>query len=192
VEPVLISEWARMVEGFALRMGRKLGPGEVEAALRWLDPERDTRLARMVAIQRLDRGESIRCVWTGNRLKRDAFDIDHCLPWSAWPCGDLWNLLPAQATVNRNKGARLPSPGALLEARSGILEWWREAWDSDDALSRQFRREAAAALPLHGGSNLEDIFDGMEWRRLRLRQDQQVQEWAGPKARKTMALTPTP
>jgi len=192
VEPVLTAEWARLIEGFAQRMGRKLAPGEIETSLIWLDPKRDTGLARLIANQRLEAGQSLRCVWTGDRLKRDGFDIDHCLPWSAWPCGDLWNLLPAQATVNRNKGARLPSPGALLEARSGILEWWREAWDSDDALSQQFRREAAAALPLHGGSNLEDIFDGMEWRRLRLRQDQQVQEWAGPKARKTTALTPTP
>jgi hypothetical protein len=190
VEPVLISEWARLIEGFALRMGRKLGPGEVEAGLRWLDPERDTRLARMVAIERLDRGETIRCVWTGSRLKRDAFDIDHCLPWSAWPCGDLWNLLPASASVNRNeKRERLPAPVALYEARSGITEWWRQAWDADDALSQQFRREAAAALPLHGDGDLDDIFAGLEWRRLRLRQDQQVQEWAGPKPRKSPAAT---
>ena len=190
VEPVLVSEWARLIEGFAVRMGRKLGPGEVEAGLRWLDPERDTRLARMVAIQRLDRGETIRCVWTGSRLKRDAFDIDHCLPWSAWPCGDLWNLLPASASVNRNeKRERLPAPAALYDARSGITEWWRQAWEADDALSQQFRREAAAALPLHGGGDLDDIFAGLEWRRLRLRQDQQVQEWAGPKPRKSLAAT---
>jgi hypothetical protein len=189
VEPVLVSEWARLIEGFALRMGRKLGPGEVEAGLRWLDPERDTRLARMVAIQRLDRGETIHCVWTGSRLKREAFDIDHCLPWSAWPCGDLWNLLPASKPANSNKGARLPTTGALQEARTGITEWWRQAWDADDALSQQFRREAAAALPLHGGGDLDEIFAGLEWRRLRLRQDQQVQEWAGPKPRKSPAAT---
>jgi hypothetical protein len=144
----------------------------------------------MVAIQRLDRGETIRCVWTGSRLKRDAFDIDHCLPWSAWPCGDLWNLLPASNSVNRNeKRERLPAPAALHEARSGITEWWRQAWDADDALSQQFRREAAAALPLHGGGDLDDIFAGLEWRRLRLRQDQQVQEWAGPKPRKSPAAS---
>jgi tripartite-type tricarboxylate transporter receptor subunit TctC len=29
-------------------------------------------------------------------------DIDHCLPWSAWPCGDLWNLLPASPRVNQH------------------------------------------------------------------------------------------
>jgi hypothetical protein len=187
VEPVLVSEWARLVEGFAVRMGRKLEPGEVEAGLRWLDPERDTRLARMVAIQRLDRGETIRCVWTGSRLKRDAFDIDHCLPWSAWPCGDLWNLLPASRQANRNKGARLPAPAALQEAQIGIKEWWRQAWESDDALSQRFRQESAAALPLHGGGDLDDIFSGLEWRRLRLRQDQQIQEWAGPRPKKLQA-----
>lgn len=184
IEPVLVSEWARLIEGYASSMGLSFESGSVGKNLRWLDPERDTRLARKVAIQRLESGEPIRCVWTGSRLKREAFDIDHCLPWSAWPCGDLWNLLPASKPANSNKGARLPTPDALQEARTGITEWWRQAWDADDTLSRQFRREAAAALPLHGGGDLDDIFAGLEWRRLRLRQDQQVQEWAGPKARK--------
>lgn len=184
IEPVLVSEWARLIEGYASSMGLSFESGSVGTNLRWLDPERDTRLARKVAIQRLESGEPIRCVWTGSRLKREAFDIDHCLPWSAWPCGDLWNLLPASKPANSNKGARLPTPDALQEARAGITEWWRQAWDADDTLSRQFRREAAAALPLHGGGDLDDIFAGLEWRRLRLKQDQQVQEWAGPKARK--------
>lgn len=192
VEPVLISEWARLIEGFAIKMGRGIKPGEIEAGLRWLDPERDTRLARMVALQRLELGETVRCVWTGNRLKRDAFDIDHCLPWSAWPCSDLWNLLPAAATVNRNeKRERLPAPEVLQAARNDIKEWWRQAWEADSALSQKFRREATAALPLHGGGDLDDIFAGLEWRRLRLRQDQQVQEWAGPKPRKAQARANT-
>ena len=46
-------------------------------------------------------------------------------------------------------------------------------------LADRFWREAEAALPIHGGRDLDEVFAGLEWRRLRLRQDQQVQEWAG-------------
>jgi SAM-dependent methyltransferase len=180
VEPVLVSEWARLVQGFGLRMGRAVMPGEAEAALRWLDPARDTALARDAAKRLIDRGTEVRCVWTGDRLRDDNLDIDHCLPWTAWPCGDLWNLFPARPSVNRNsKRDRLPSAAALYAARDGLKSWWRQAWEDDDALAERFWREIDAALPVQGGRDLDDVFAGLEWRRLRLRQDQQVQEWAG-------------
>jgi SAM-dependent methyltransferase len=180
VEPVLVAEWARLIQGFGLRMGRAVLPGEAEGALTWLDPTRDTGLAREVARRLIDRGEDVRCVWTGGQLRPERLDIDHCLPWTAWPCGDLWNLFPARPTVNRNaKRDRLPSARALADAREGLQAWWNQAWQSDEALADRFWREADAALPIAGGRQLEDVFTGLEWRRLRLRQDQQVQEWAG-------------
>jgi HNH endonuclease len=107
-------------------------------------------------------------------------DIDHCLPWSAWPCGDLWNLLPASPRVNRHlKRDRLPSASALAGARENIIAWWENAWLSDPALRDRFDRETVATLPVTSGATADDVFAGVEWRRLRLRQDQQVQEWGG-------------
>lgn len=180
VEPVLVSEWARLIQGFGVRMGRSVAPGEAEAALQWLEPERDTALARLVALRLIGSGQPVHCVWTGAVLRPDALDIDHCLPWAAWPCGDLWNLFPARPSVNRNaKRDRLPSATALFHAREGMQRWWERAWEADEALSDRFWREADAALPLQGFRNLDEVFAGLEWRRLRLRQDQQVQEWNG-------------
>ena len=46
VEPVLVNEWARLVRAYGERMGRMISLGEVEGALAWLDPARDTQLAR--------------------------------------------------------------------------------------------------------------------------------------------------
>ena len=63
-------------------------------AVFWSDPERDVRVARELALDLLKR-DRLFCVWTGKKLKEDSLDIDHCFPWSAWPCGDLRNLLPA-------------------------------------------------------------------------------------------------
>jgi SAM-dependent methyltransferase len=180
VEPVLIAEWARIVRGYGERMGRVTAPGEVEAALAWLDPVRDTQFARAVAKRVLDHGQQLRCVWSGVRLGEDAIDIDHCLPWSAWPCGDLWNLLPSSRKVNQHqKRDLLPSAAVLAGARESIIGWWEQAWMPDAALQRRFEREAAAALPVGADTSMEDVFAALEWRRLRLRQDQQVEEWMG-------------
>jgi len=181
IEPVLVSEWARMMRNYAERMGRNLAAGLVEAALVWLEPSRDTAIARQVAAARFfESGRSLRCVWTGVRLRPDAFDIDHCFPWSAWPCGDLWNLLPASPRVNQHmKRDRLPSSAALAGSHDAIVGWWNEAWQADAALGERFSREAAAALPVSADAPADDVFAGVEWRRLRLRQDQQLQEWAG-------------
>ena len=65
----------------------------------WLDPARDTQLARATAKRVLETGKQLRCVWTGVSLGPGMLDIDQCLPWSAWPCGDLWNLLPASPRI---------------------------------------------------------------------------------------------
>jgi len=184
IEPVLISEWSRLIQNFGQRMGRAVAPGEAEAALLWIDPARDTALARHVAGRLIDNGQTIHCVWTGSALRMDNLDIDHCLPWSAWPCGDLWNLLPARPSVNRNhKRDRLPSSLALFAARDGLKRWWAQAWDADPALSGRFWREVEAGLPTSGMRDLDSVFSGLEWRRLRLRQDHQVQEWAGGQRR---------
>jgi SAM-dependent methyltransferase len=189
VEPVLVGEWARLVRNYGERMGRPISNGEVEAALTWLDPVRDTALARLTAKRMLEQGRRLSCVWTGTRLGVGVLDIDHCLPWSAWPCGDLWNLLPAAPRVNQHlKRDRLPSASALAGARQSIMAWWEEAWLQDQALQIRFQRETAAALPISQGASIEDVFAALEWRRLRLRQDQQVPEWSGARAAQPPAL----
>ena len=94
--------------------------------------------------------------------------------------GDLWNLLPASPRVNQHlKRDRLPSAPALAGARENIIAWWENAWLPDPALRARFEQETVAALPVATGATTDDVFAGVEWRRLRLRQDQQLQEWAG-------------
>jgi hypothetical protein len=67
VEPVLVAEWSRMMSDFAERMGRTIPPGVAEQALTWIDPTRDTALARFVA-QRL--------IAEGSRRKKRALRMD--------------------------------------------------------------------------------------------------------------------
>jgi SAM-dependent methyltransferase len=178
IEPMLVAEWARLTRAYAERMGLAIAPGAAEAALAWTEPTRTTSLGRDVARRLVDRGQPIECVWTGRRLTANTFDIDHCLPWSVWPCGDLWNLMPAHTRVNQHeKRDRLPSAAAMANARDRIIGWWDAAYLNDEALRSRFLREAAAALPLSDGANGTAVYDALDWRRLRLWQDQQVPLW---------------
>jgi hypothetical protein len=77
------------------------------------------------------------------------------------------------------KRDRLPSASALAGARESIIAWWQDAWLNDSALRTRFERETMAALPVGSVASTDDVFAALEWRRLRLRQDQQVQGWAG-------------
>jgi SAM-dependent methyltransferase len=180
IEPVLLAEWISLTRGFATRMGLDLAPGVIEASLIWQDPVRDTGLARDVARRLEEAGAPIACVWSGQPLTLQTLDIDHALPWTAWPCGDLWNLVPCLRSVNQHqKRDRLPTASALAAARDPIIQWWDAAWRADPALARQFAAEARAALPLEGDVTPDAVFAGLEWRRLRVRQDQQAPEWDG-------------
>lgn len=117
-------------------------------------------------------------MWSGATLNRSRLDIDHCLLWSAWPCGDLWNLMPSVRRVNQHeKLDRLPSLVTMADAHGDILAWWQTAWLEDASLGPRFLREAAAALVVEADPNLNEIYAALEWRRLRLRQDQQGSEW---------------
>lgn len=182
VEPVLVAEWSRLMRSYGDRMGRLIPVGKAEAALTWEEPLRDTALGRAAAQRLISVGQRIDCVWTAAKLASARLDIDHCLPWSALPCGDLWNLLPSDRQVNQHqKRDRLPSFAMMADARPRIIAWWQNAWLGDPALGCRFAREVTAALPVETDDSrppdLDDVFAALEWRRLRLRQDQQVPEW---------------
>lgn len=86
--------------------------------------------------------------------------------------------MPAHTRVNQHeKRDRLPSAAAMANARNRIIRWWEAAYLEDDALRSRFLREAAAALPLNDAVGTTAVYDALDWRRLRLWQDQQVPQW---------------
>jgi len=179
IEPALVLEWQRLMESYATRQGRMLDTGKVAQAMKWHDPARDVGFARRIACQLLET-RSLHCVWSGKRLTSDRLDMDHCLPWAAWPCEDLWNLLPAHPGINRNsKRDRLPSAGMLEKSMDRILDWWHAGYvDRDGATAARFHTEAEVSLPVDmGTTRLEDLFTGVQVRRQALRADQLIEEW---------------
>jgi len=184
IEPMLLAEWVRQTQAYGARTQRTIPADDVLNALRWLEPMRDTLLVRDLARKRFLEGGAVTCVWSGRSLSERGLDVDHCLPWSAWPCGDLWNLLPAASDVNRHgKRERIIGAAVLQDAKPRILEWWQEAYlDGDAPLRARFIEEARTTLPLRQdavGLDPDELFAALDFRRLRLRQETQLPEWSG-------------
>ncbi|MGR3397719.1 MAG: methyltransferase domain-containing protein [Paracoccus sp. (in: a-proteobacteria)] len=180
IEPALVYEWTRLMEGYARTQDRNLDPGQIARAMRWHEPDRDVAFARRAAAEVMASGKLF-CVWSGRRLSETVIDIDHCLPWSTWPCDDLWNLLPAHPQVNRHsKRDRLPSAEAREASQDRILDWWQRAWLRRENRATRFRVEAQASLPVvpETAGELSSVFFGLQARRFTLRADQQVVEWS--------------
>jgi len=186
IEPAIVAEWIRLMHGYALRQDRKLSEATIAQAMHWSAPERVVAEARQRAISVIESGQPLHCVWSGTRLSKDRLDIDHCFPWSSWPCDDLWNLLPSTRSVNQHeKRDRLPSATLLNGARERVQDWWRVGYSlgADSPIADRFFLEARSSLPLINASDdliaVDDVFDAVAFQRLRLKENQQIPEWAG-------------
>ena len=178
IEPAVLSEWVETMRGYE---DRPSSWDEHLTALNWLEADHDTRDVRNRVEQLRASGSKLHCVWTGSHLKSQ-IDIDHCFPFAAWPCNDLWNLMPSRPQTNRQKGDRLPAPRALEQARPRIQEWWDLAYLRNPAIAERFSEESRSALPMavsEGGAVTADsLFEGLMIQQLVLKRDQQLAEWS--------------
>lgn len=120
IEPVLLAEWVEQMRRFARSTGKNVSTEAAARALRWIDPERDTREVRRLCELLDAQGKPIHCVWTDKRLSLDELQVDHCFPWASWPCDDLWNLMPASREANQAKRDKLITAGLLERKRDRI------------------------------------------------------------------------
>ncbi|RZB31021.1 MAG: hypothetical protein AEth_00975 [Candidatus Argoarchaeum ethanivorans] len=118
INDALILRWAELTSKISKN---SIKPSEmVDLLLTVPIPERDVADARQIYLQ-LGAKE---CVWSGKSLKKN-FDVDHMIPFSLWRNNDLWNLLPAAPSVNRDKRDKLPTRSLLIERKECIVDYWR-------------------------------------------------------------------
>ena len=71
----------------------------------------------------ISHGGSIRCIYTGKLIKEGEYDLDHFMPWS-FVCHNLvWNLLPADSSINSSKSNKLPPLGKYLRHLAEMQQW---------------------------------------------------------------------
>lgn len=51
---------------------------------------------------------SINCIYTGKQIFAKQYDLDHFVPWSFVSHNLLWNLIPANSSINSSKSNNLP------------------------------------------------------------------------------------
>jgi hypothetical protein len=67
---------------------------------------------------------SLRCIYTDREIRIGEYDIDHFIPWSFVSHDLLWNLVPADRSINSSKSNRLPD---LTEYLPKLARVQREA-----------------------------------------------------------------
>ena len=178
IESLIVKGWSEKIADFAGKQKHQVDIGALMQIMRWHQPLRDTKQAYR-RVRDLMKNERVHCVWTGKRLRDETFDVDHCMPWAAWPCEDLWNLMPTHPSVNRNViRHRLPAVEALERSHDRILDWWDRAWSEGTGSRERFLIEAKASLPmLPDQPDLHSVFAGVLNRRFSIKANQGVEEW---------------
>lgn len=173
IEPVVLNEWVAVMGTY----NSELPQHELLSRLSWLNAERNTLEARQKVDSLILHGKQVLCVWSGELIQNN-YAIDHCLPFSRWPNNDLWNLLPTLEKVNSSKSDKLPSAVQLNRSKKDILMWWENAWH-EDSERHKFFIQAELTLPnLHShAQDYEAVFDSLEYQRLRLFDQQQINSW---------------
>ncbi len=173
LEPAILREWASLTQGWGVSDYAATAMGVFD----WEEGNRDTGIAARRVTELRARGMAVPCIWSARNIKSP--HIDHCFPWARWLNNDLWNLMPASATVNSSKGDRLPSAAAMAAAHPRIIDWWQHAY-IDSPLKDKFLLEAGISLPQLNDAEpaLEDIYAAMLHQRARLKADQQLAEWS--------------
>lgn len=65
---------------------------------------------------------NITCIYTNKPIYPKQYDLDHFVPWSFVSHNLLWNLIPADSSINSSKSNNLPSLDIYLEKFSLIQQ----------------------------------------------------------------------
>jgi hypothetical protein len=103
--------------------------------------QREISEAKKLYEQLLKESGNVYCVWSGKKITN--YNIDHMIPFSIWRNNDLWNLLPAQPTINNQKKDKIPSSLVIQQQKDLIFYYWSLLHNYQQI---RFKREIKIAL----------------------------------------------
>ena len=65
---------------------------------------------------------SINCIYTGKQIHAKQYDLDHFVPWSFVSHNLLWNLVPADSSINSSKSNNLPPLEMYLKPFANVQQ----------------------------------------------------------------------
>ena len=65
---------------------------------------------------------SLICIYTGKQILAKHYDLDHFVPWSFVSHNLLWNLIPADSSINSSKSNNLPSLEIYLRPFANVQQ----------------------------------------------------------------------
>lgn len=80
----------------------------------------DEKMRKLSKVRELWKGimdvQEIQDVFTGKRVQKKHYDVDHFIPWSFVMNDELWNLMPMDSSLNCSKSNRLPKWDPFFQA----------------------------------------------------------------------------
>ncbi|MHA8070130.1 HNH endonuclease domain-containing protein [Aquirufa ecclesiirivi] len=135
----LLFKWAEFSVNAS---GRRISMSHVlQDVLKGPITERNISESKRIHKNSLSHVGSVYCVWTGKRIS--SYEIDHLIPFSIWKNNDLWNLLPSDAKINKQKRDKIPSPELIEKQRNLILDYWEIIHENQ---SIRFQKEMQVSL----------------------------------------------
>lgn len=65
---------------------------------------------------------SMSCIYTGKQILARQYDLDHFVPWSFVSHNLLWNLVPADSSINSSKSNNLPPLEVFLKPFANVQQ----------------------------------------------------------------------
>lgn len=65
---------------------------------------------------------SMNCIYTGKQIYAKQYDLDHFVPWSFVSHNLLWNLIPADPSINSSKSNNLPPLEVYLKPFANVQQ----------------------------------------------------------------------
>lgn len=147
IKDATVLRWAELTE--QLSKGAIKASTVIDCLLTIPDPARNVNEIKGYFSKLTDRF----CVWSGDSLNENRFDIDHAMPFSLWRNNELWNLFPVAPSINSQKSDKLPTFAMLHNRRDAIIHCWRGVYE---CLEEPFRRGAQTLLG-------RDVFAPHNW-----------------------------